>query len=436
MHERRGQEAHEIYRQMAARDPDNQGAAAGIAASLMLMQRYGEAAAAFETALARDPHNNQLYSGAAAACLQAGDPQKAVALCEKSLAQAPYDQACLAFMGTGLRMMGDERDETLNGYDSLIQIFDLEPPEGFSDMESFNAELCAYLDHLHPETREYINQSLRGGTQTPDNLFAAGHALVDRLQVRINETVGRYIAGLKADERHAFLSRRKKGFGYAGSWSSRLKDCGFHVNHIHSQGWISSCYYAGVPEAVNDTHARQGWIKFGEPALEGVTRRIRSVALYSPRQAGLCCFRPICGMARCRSAVPRRAPPSPSTWCRPRREDAGAPEQPGTRCAAASRLRPSQPVGEQLDGVTAPGQKRHCTHHHFVIARQIARSTGGKLIDAVFGQAIEIILGDRRPLAFAAQETRRVAQIFAAQTSRRRIPDGPARRRTGCGCGG
>ena len=30
-------------------------------------------------------------------------------------------------------------------------------------------------------------------------------------------------------------------------------------------GWISSCYYVGVPGAVADESAKQGWIKFGEP---------------------------------------------------------------------------------------------------------------------------------------------------------------------------
>jgi hypothetical protein len=33
-------------------------------------------------------------------------------------------------------------------------------------------------------------------------------------------------------------------------------------------GWISSCYYVAVPDAVKDEAAQQGWIKFGEPSLE------------------------------------------------------------------------------------------------------------------------------------------------------------------------
>jgi Putative 2OG-Fe(II) oxygenase len=92
--------------------------------------------------------------------------------------------------------------------------------------------------------------------------------LVDRLQLRITETVNRYIADLGADEDHPFLSRRRNGFAYSGSWSSRLRDCGFHTNHVHPMGWISSCYYVAVPDVVADISARQGWIKFGEPSFE------------------------------------------------------------------------------------------------------------------------------------------------------------------------
>jgi hypothetical protein len=135
-------------------------------------------------------------------------------------------------------------------------------------MESFNAELNAWLDRVHPTTREYLDQSLRNGSQTPDKLFGAGHVLVEKIQQRIREAVGRYIAEMKPDEKHPLLARRARGFDYAGSWSSRLKDCGFHTNHVHPQGWISSCYYVALPKAVEDTAGRQGWIKFGEPALD------------------------------------------------------------------------------------------------------------------------------------------------------------------------
>jgi len=135
-------------------------------------------------------------------------------------------------------------------------------------MRDFNEELSASLDALHPQRRTHLNQTLRSGTQTQGLLFGSGQRLVDMIQARINEAVSRYVGGLKTDEGHPFLSRRGRGFRYAGSWSSRLMDCGFHVNHIHPNGWISSCYYVGVPDAVKDEKEKQGWIKFGEPALD------------------------------------------------------------------------------------------------------------------------------------------------------------------------
>jgi len=169
--------------------------------------------------------DSELHGCAAEAALLGSDPQKAVALCQRALMLDPHDQIALSTMGTAWRVMGDERDEALNGYDTLIQTFELEPPDGFADMESFNAELNAWLDRVHPATREYLNQSLRGGTQTPDQIFGKGHELVEKIRGRIDEAVARYVAGLEEDEKHPFLSRRAQDFRYAGSWSSRLRDC-------------------------------------------------------------------------------------------------------------------------------------------------------------------------------------------------------------------
>ena len=261
--EQRGEEAHALYRDVLVTHPGDIVAAAGAASTLMLLERYGEASAAFDAALVHhaDP---DLLSSASEAALLCQDPQKALALCEKALALDRHHQSAIANSSVSLRLLGDERDEALNRYDSLVQVFDLEAPEGFSSMEDFNAELCAALDKLHPNMRAHLNQTLRSGTQTQGHLFGSGQLLVDKIQARINDAIARYLGALKPDEAHPFLSRRGRGFRYAGSWSSRLRDCGFHVNHIHPKGWISSCYYAGVPDVVKDEKEKQGWIKFGE----------------------------------------------------------------------------------------------------------------------------------------------------------------------------
>jgi len=270
--EKRDAEAHAIYDAMLARDPGDPIAGIGVANALTMMKRHGEAGAAYDALLARHGGSVDLYRRAAEPALLRGDPGKAAWLCEQALALSPREGSCLALLSIASRMLEDGRDETLNGYDTLVRVFDLEPPEGFSSMADFNAELNQALDRLHHGTGEYLGQSLRGGTQTPDNLFGAGHPLIEKLQLRIDQAVERYIAGLGEDASHPFLSRRARDFRYAGSWSSRLRDSGFHVNHLHPSGWISSCYYVAVPDAAKDEGARQGWIKFGEPSLEVVLK--------------------------------------------------------------------------------------------------------------------------------------------------------------------
>ena len=77
-----------------------------------------------------------------------------------------------------------------------------------------------------------------------------------------------YIAAMKEDARHPLYRRRGREMEYSASWSSRLHDCGFHTNHVHPKGWISSCYYVALPDAVADAEGKQGWIKFGEPDFD------------------------------------------------------------------------------------------------------------------------------------------------------------------------
>jgi hypothetical protein len=48
-------------------------------------------------------------------------------------------------------------------------------------------------------------------------------------------------------------------------WSVQLHRGGFHVNHYHPQGWLSSAYYVALPDEVEDPGLRSGWLKFGEP---------------------------------------------------------------------------------------------------------------------------------------------------------------------------
>ncbi len=262
------EQAREAYGRVAAQDPEIFMAFDGLALAETYLRNYEAAIAAHETSLRLNPDNPNAWCNYAMTLLGAGEAARAVKACEEALKRDPHHQNSLALLGTAYRMLGDGRDDTLNDYERFVQVFEIDTPQGYPDIENFNHDLNDYLDRLHRDKRECLDQTLRGGTQTLDNIFGAGHTPVEALRARIDEAVAAYIARMKEDAKHPLLGRRAREFQYSGSWSSRLHDCGFHINHVHPKGWISSAYYVALPETVLDADGKQGWIKFGEPGIE------------------------------------------------------------------------------------------------------------------------------------------------------------------------
>jgi predicted 2-oxoglutarate/Fe(II)-dependent dioxygenase YbiX len=52
---------------------------------------------------------------------------------------------------------------------------------------------------------------------------------------------------------------------FSGSWSVRLRGAGYHSNHVHPQGWISSAFYVALPNAGPQDGPDAGWLTLGEP---------------------------------------------------------------------------------------------------------------------------------------------------------------------------
>jgi tetratricopeptide (TPR) repeat protein len=262
-------EALALFEQTLKQTPGDPMVLQGMAVAQLKLQQVDAAIASYEAGLKRLPQDVNMLTGVAAAYLIAREPKKAEAAAQRALQVAPVDQTGLCLLGTAWRLMEDGREHDLLRYDDFIQVFDLEPPPGFSDMATFCGELDQWLGTQHRDEREHIDQSLRGGTQTAGDLLRPGrHVLLDGLRQRIEEAVRLYISRLPQGPRHPFLGRRGRDIGFAGSWSSRLKDRGFHANHIHPAGWISSALYLALPETVENTSTQEGWIKFGEPGYD------------------------------------------------------------------------------------------------------------------------------------------------------------------------
>jgi len=218
--------------------------------------------------VAASPQASTPRANYAHSLLRFGEAASAIELSDEALACDPADQSALGILTLALRAADDPREQWLADYERFAKLIEIPPPRGYNDMKAFNADLNRTLDALHDTDVEPVDQTLRKGTQTLGTLFGRRIEIVDRLRERFDEAIRDYVASLPDDATHPFLRRKSPQFRYRGSWSSRLKDSGFHASHIHPKGWISSAYYVALPSEVADREGKQGWLTLGDPPFD------------------------------------------------------------------------------------------------------------------------------------------------------------------------
>lgn len=162
------------------------------------------------------------------------------------------------------RIAGDPRLQWLEGDAALVSVMDLSnalPPLD---------RLASVLRALHLARAGQFDQSVRGGTQTEGVLFQRIEPEICALRAAVVRAVERHIQQLPpVDPRHPVLGQRRgRPVRFSGSWSVRLEGEGFHANHIHPAGWLSSALYVALPPSLGDGNDRAGWLALGEPQSE------------------------------------------------------------------------------------------------------------------------------------------------------------------------
>lgn len=199
--------------------------------------------------------------------------QQQLGLAEQLLQQAralsPQDQEIWAYLGTCWRLQGDTKTHWLNNYALLIDARPLPTPAGYQNLAEFLAVLNPVIRRLHTSTRQPLDQSVRGGTQTLGRLLAEPDPVIQQFRAALEQRISEYLQQLPVDTQHPLLCRNTGKFRFSGSWSVRLGNEGFHTNHVHPQGWLSACTYLDLPDCIrpDDPH-RQGWLKLGETSMQ------------------------------------------------------------------------------------------------------------------------------------------------------------------------
>ncbi len=123
------------------------------------------------------------------------------------------------------------------------------------------------LRSLHVAKGEYLDQSVRGGTQTDGPLFSRIDPVIRQLRGATVNAVETYVAQLPpVDPNHPLLRhQRDRRIRFSGSWSVRLRSEGHHSNHVHPLGWISSALYIALPDRSPGESPDAGSFTLGEP---------------------------------------------------------------------------------------------------------------------------------------------------------------------------
>ena len=192
--------------------------------------------------------------------LRVGEIEAAVTLVDREL-QRDQSAELWAYAATAWRLAEDPRSEWLEGDERFVQPIDLA-----DTLPPLNV-LADTLRSLHVAKGEYLDQSVRGGTQTDGPLLSRIDPVIRHLRRAIVGAVEGYVSQLPVqDDKHPLLrQRRDRRVRFSGSWSVRLRSGGHHSNHVHPLGWISSALYVALPDRAPTESEDSGWLTLGEP---------------------------------------------------------------------------------------------------------------------------------------------------------------------------
>ena len=202
------------------------------------------------------------------ALLAAGRIEEAAEVAATLVRVAPNNQYAIALQALVWRLQGDPRYGSLYDYKALVGVQTLEPPRGWTTLDAFLAELATDLESLHAFKTHPLQQSVRGGSQLPLQAPEMERPLIGALFESIGAAVRNHLVSVGQGD-GPMRSRNRGSIAVTGAWSVRLRSGGYHADHVHPQGWLSSACYIALPSAIGkgDDGNRAGWLRLGRPAI-------------------------------------------------------------------------------------------------------------------------------------------------------------------------
>lgn len=226
--------------------------------------------------------NGDLLSRGARHLLRTNRAAAAATLLETGLA-LPDASKLWPYLATAWRLLDDPRWRALEGDERLIKRIQIYRQDELP-------RLIQCLHAMHQAAHEPPGQSVRHGSQTDGPLFARIEGPIVDLRHRVVSAVEGYIEELgPIQPGHPTLGHRPRRVSFAGSWSVRLTGAGYHSNHVHPQGWLSSALCIVMPDVAECGPPPAGYLQFGVPPAElGIV--LKPTRLIAPEPGWLTLF--------------------------------------------------------------------------------------------------------------------------------------------------
>ncbi|HEY0649845.1 putative 2OG-Fe(II) oxygenase [Phenylobacterium sp.] len=248
----------------AERLPDEVALVMAAAQAALEQGRLDEAERLAKVAEARVPESPGVLNQVVIVELARGRADVALAKARKGLEFSPGNQSLIGWAATAARIVGDPLHAQLYDFEGLVGAYDITAPEGWAGLPAYLADLAAALNRIHLYETHPSSQSLRHGSQTTYRLTGSADPAIKAFFRAIDAPIRAHMAkmGQGTDPARA---RNTGEYRIEGAWSVRLKPGGFHKDHFHPEGWLSSAFYVETPDSALESAEKQGWIRFGKP---------------------------------------------------------------------------------------------------------------------------------------------------------------------------
>ena len=238
-------------------------------------------------ACAQAPSEPDAWRQYALAAIKAGDGETALAGLSALLRLDPFDPQGWAYQALALRLTGQiAAADALTARDDLVAVIPLSPPPGYPTLEVFHQALAADLAAVRLRVWSPRGQSVVGGFQTQNDLFAERTPAIQALRRRIDEAVAEFLEN-PGDAVRNFIPAPPAHRRYR-SWSVTVKAGGHHAPHIHPEGCLSGVYYVETPGAAGS--ADVGGLEFGRLGITAPLASDPPTRVVQPQPGNLVLF--------------------------------------------------------------------------------------------------------------------------------------------------